>query len=109
VHDVRFVLGSGPGGYRPLMVYARMARAPFSAALDGKPLAPSLVTNIAVPRGDGSFAFEYERLIVPTDEGWARLGLSESDFAAAYVQSVLATTAIDDSVGVSACAESAAG
>jgi hypothetical protein len=96
VYDLRMVVGSDASGFFPIMAYARLARRPYDESLEGDALAMALITNISAAAADGSSRFEYERLLIPSTEGWRRLGLSQEDFAVAYVHSVLATLAIDE-------------
>lgn len=99
VYDLRVVVGCGEQGLFPLMLYARLGQQPFNDRLAGRALRQALLTNIAVAEPTGGHRFDYDRLVLPSPQGWETLGLREVDFAAAFVQAALATIAIDRAVG----------
>ena len=103
VHDLRVVVGSGPAGFFPLMIYSRQARLPYQDGLQGPALKAALTTNIAVPQAQGGHRFEYQRLVFPTRDGWDHLALDAEDFAVMFIQAALATLAIDDAVEFGRC------
>lgn len=97
VADLRFMVGSGPQGFYPLAVYARRARTPLAASLDsGQDTWSMLGTNLSVKRPDGSFTTEPARLMLVDSRDFNQLGLGLDDLTEAYIQSVLAATAIDE-------------
>jgi hypothetical protein len=95
VHDIRMVVASGPAGFFPIMLYARCSRRCWQAGLTRAEMREALLTNIATRDEAGDYRFDYERLVMPSDKGWRRLSLRPVDFAVAFVQSVIATVAID--------------
>jgi hypothetical protein len=97
-YDLRVVVASGPDGYKPLMVYGRRGRRPFSDLKNcghGTEIFDDIFkVNIAKKKGS-DFVFESNRLILPTDEGWEMLGITESELMAAYMESILSLYAAD--------------
>ncbi|HYW52973.1 MAG TPA: hypothetical protein VE826_03335 [Dongiaceae bacterium] len=99
-YDLRVVVGGFPGGYRPLMIYARRARRSLDElgrfdAADLAALDDFMKVNIAVPQPGGGFAMEEERLVLPDADGFAALGLGVDDYRVAVAESILATAAVD--------------
>jgi hypothetical protein len=96
VADVRMMVGAGPDGFRALAVYARRARQPLTDEIgEGAASWDMLGTNLSARRPDGSWASETERLLLMDRKDFNTLGLALDDLIEAYVQTVLATTAID--------------
>lgn len=95
VADLRFVVSAGPQGFSPAALYARRARRPLRARLDGVASRQVLLTNLSVRAPDGSWRQETERLL-PVDRGhFDALGLGLDELVDAYLQTVLAVLAID--------------
>lgn len=97
VADLRFMVGVGPDGFYPLALYSRRARKPLKPTLDGdeRDAWEMLGTNLSVPSPDGGFALESERLMLVDSRDFNHLGVGLDDLVEAYVQTVLATLAID--------------
>ncbi len=96
VADLRFMVGTSGAGFFPVALYARRARRPLATHLDGqRPSWDMLGTNLSVRRTDGSWATETERLLMVDARDFNRLGLGLDDLIEAYIQTVLAITAID--------------
>lgn len=95
VADLRVMVCASPSGVRPLAVYARRTRSPLSAELEGQDSWSMLGTNLSVKQTDGSFTTEPNRLLLMDRRDFSRLGLGLDDLIEAYVQTVLATHAID--------------
>jgi hypothetical protein len=88
--------GSDAGGFFPVAVYARRARRPLPAKLD--PAVPSwdvLGTNLSVKNADGSFSTQSERLLMMDSRDFQALGIGLDDLIEAYMQTCLASSAID--------------
>ena len=97
VADLRFMLGNGPDGFYPIALYARRARSPLAASLEGGASSWSMLgTNLSVRTGEGEFSTEPERLLLMDERDFNSLGLGLDDLCEAYIQSVLAATAIDE-------------
>jgi hypothetical protein len=97
VADLRFMVGAGPEGFYPLALYSRRAPAPLARTLDASPHTPweMLGTNLSKMNDDGSFRTEPERLMLADSRDFNHLGIGLDDLVEGYVQSVLATKAID--------------
>jgi hypothetical protein len=102
VSDLRVMVCSSPSGFLPLAVYARRAERPLEGAaalaqqhggdVDSWRM---LGTNLSVKKEDGSWDTDTSRLLLMDHKDFNRLGLGLDDLIDAYVQTVLATTAID--------------
>jgi hypothetical protein len=96
VADLRVMIGAGTDGFRPLAIYARRAREPLADVLrPGVRSWDMLGTNLSVKRPDGGWDTETHRLVPVDREDFHRLGLGIDELVEAYVQTVLATVAID--------------
>jgi hypothetical protein len=97
VADLRFMIGAGPDGFYPLALYARRAPAPLAQHLKESPYTPweMLGTNLSKKQDDGTFTTEPDRLMLMDSRDFNQLGIGLDDLVEAYVQTVLATTAID--------------
>jgi len=96
VADLRFMVGTDADGFFPVALYARRARRPLATRLDGAtPSWDMLGTNLSVRRADGGWHTETERLLLMDARDFNRLGLGLDDLIEAYIQTVLAITAID--------------
>lgn len=96
VADLRVMVCAGPGGFRPLAIYARRARRALSDVID--PEAQSwdmLGTNLSVRREDGSWDTETNRLVLMDRQDFNLLGIGLDELIEAYIQAVLAAIAID--------------
>lgn len=98
--DLRFMVGAGPEGFFPVALYARRARRPLSATLaDGGSSWDMLGTNLSVPLPDGGWTTETQRLLLADERDFNRLGMGLDVLIEAYLQTVLAVTAIDRMAG----------
>ena len=96
VNDLRFMVIGTPAGFKPAAIYARRARKPLSDTLvDAGSSWDMLGTNLSVKQDDGAWASEADRLLLMDRKDFNRLGVGVDDLIEAYVQSVLATVAID--------------
>lgn len=96
VVDLRFMVGVGPDGAFPVSIYARRARRPLQDTLAaGDSSWDMLGTNLSVRQPDGSWTTESERLLLMDARDFNRLGVGLDDLIEAYLQTVLAMTAID--------------
>lgn len=97
VADLRFMVGSSPQGFYPLAMYSRRAPAPLTKTLEESPHTPweMLGTNLSKKQEDGTFRTEPERLMLVDSRDFNHLGIGLDDLVEGYVQSVLATRAID--------------
>lgn len=95
VADLRVMVCAGPDGFVPLAIYARRAREPLQPTLDGASSWDMLGTNLSVKKPDGSWDTESNRLLLMDRKDFNRLGVGLDDLIEAYIQTTLATVAID--------------
>ncbi|MBI4954673.1 MAG: hypothetical protein HY908_21795 [Myxococcales bacterium] len=97
VADLRFMIGNGPDGFFPVAVYARRAREPLAEELgpDCTDSWSMLGTNLSFKLPDGSWGTDTDRLLLMDSRDFNRLGIGIDDLIEAYLQTVLAVTAID--------------
>jgi hypothetical protein len=96
VADLRFMVGAGSAGFYPVALYARRARRPLASKLDGESNSWDMLgTNLSVRRADGTWDSESDRLLMMDARDYNRMGLGLDDLIEAYLQTVLAVTAID--------------
>jgi len=94
--DVRMMIGAGPNGFFPVALYARRARSPLEAELEGATSSWQMLgTNLSVKKGDGSWDTETERLVLVDSRDFNRLGIGVDDLIEAYLQTVMSVSAID--------------
>ncbi|MDH3648023.1 MAG: hypothetical protein OER80_14785 [Gammaproteobacteria bacterium] len=97
VADLRVMVCSGQDGFRPVAVYARRAQHPLPHTLDsGADSWAFLGTNLSTKLDDGSWAADTNRLLLMDRKDFNRIGIGSDDLIEAYIQSVLATKAIDE-------------
>jgi hypothetical protein len=95
VADLRMMISGGEDGFRPLVTYARRARAPLSAQLGGLPSWDMLGTNLSVKRADGGWDSDTDRLLLMDRKDFNGLGIGIDELIEGYIQTVLSTLAID--------------
>jgi hypothetical protein len=97
VADLRMMVSAGDDGFRPLAIYGRRARQPLSEELgDGVSSWDMLGTNLSVKLDDsGSWDSETNRLVLMDRKDFNQLGVSLDELIEGFVQTVLATLAID--------------
>lgn len=95
VADLRMMVCGGEGGFRPLVIYARRARAPLGAKLGEASSWDMLGTNLSVKRSDGGWDSDTDRLMLMDRKDFNGLGIGIDELIEAYIQTVLATLAID--------------
>lgn len=100
VADLRFMVGTSPEGFYPIAIYARRARSPLVGDLDAITSSWDILgTNLSTLTGHGSWISESERLMLMDNRDFNRLGVALDDLIEAYMQSVMAVTAIDAMAG----------
>jgi hypothetical protein len=96
VADLRFMVGASPEGFYPLAIYARRARAPLATELGpGTDSWEILGTNLSAKTDAGGWMSESDRLLLMDNRDFNRLGVALDDLIEAFMQSVMAVTAID--------------
>jgi hypothetical protein len=89
VYDIRFVIAYCKEGFKTIAIHSRKARRPLNANFDEiDDFRSILLTNLAEKEGG-------PRMILYDEEGVKLLGMDKYDLAECYVQSVLATIAVD--------------
>jgi hypothetical protein len=97
VADLRMMISAGPEGFRPLATYARRANQPLVESLDGSiPSWDILGTNLSLRTADGGWDTDTSRLLLMDRKDFNTLGIGLDDLIEAYIQTVLATVAIDN-------------
>ncbi len=95
VADLRLTCIFTDKGFRPLSMYARRARLPLSSTVEANNSWDVLGTNLSVKCQAGSWKSDTSRLILMDNRDFNKLGLGIDDLISAYIQTVLAITAID--------------
>jgi hypothetical protein len=96
VTDLRMQVAGCDTGFQPIGMYARRAGQPLTERLTPESDSWGMLgTNLSVKTAAGEWATESERLLLMDLKDWNKLGLGIDDLIDAYVQTVLATTAID--------------
>ena len=95
VADLRVMICAGPGGFRPLVIYARRARSPLTDRLGEHPSWDMLGTNLSIKREDGGWDSDTGRLLLMDRKDFNSIGVGIDELIEAYIQTVLATVAID--------------
>ena len=96
VADLRMMVGAGAEGFYPVASYARRARKPLTATLDGSMNSWDMLgTNLSVKKADGSWLSQSERLLLMDSRDFNQLGVSIDDLIEGYLQTVLSVIAID--------------
>ncbi|MFT7621835.1 MAG: hypothetical protein ACI9WU_001000 [Myxococcota bacterium] len=94
--DLRFMVGVSPEGFFPLAIYARRARTALASTIEtGRSSWDMLGTNLSRKLEDGTWTTEPERLLLMDSRDFNRLGVGLDDLIEAYLQTVMAVTAID--------------
>lgn len=93
--DLRLMMSYTSDGIRPLAVYSRRARLPLNKPLpEGADSWELYGTNLSVKQMEG-WSYEDERLMLYDIRNFATLGLGIDELITGFVQSAMATYAID--------------
>ncbi len=96
VFDIRMMIGATKDGFRPLATYARRAHNPLRTSLKrGENSYDMFVTNLSYLNRDGSWGQDVSRLMLMDNKDFNKLGIGIDQLIEAYIQTVLATVAID--------------
>jgi hypothetical protein len=96
VADLRMMIASSPTGYRPIAVYGRRAAAPLTDDLRSDQKSWDMLgTNLSKKVSKHSWDTETERLLLMDRKDFNSLGIGLDDLIRAFIQSVLASIAID--------------
>lgn len=95
VADLRFMIASTQSGFEPMAMYARRAEKPLTGSLEnGSDSWEMLGTNLSIKTSEG-WDSETIRLKLMDTKDFNQLGFSLDNLIEGYIQSVLATIAID--------------
>ena len=94
VADLRMMVCSTPQGWRPVAMYARRAAQPITEIVPNNSW-EVLGTNLSGKTSDGKWTTDSSRLLLMDERDFNRLGLSLDEMIEAFVQTILATLAID--------------
>ena len=93
--DIRMMMHYTSDGLRPLAVYSRKARLPLNQPLPEWAVSWDVYgTNLSVKEEDG-WSYEDDRLLLYDIRNFGRLGLGVDELIQAFVQSCMATIAVD--------------
>lgn len=96
VADLRVMVCGGANGFRPLAVYARRSRKPLPTRLDESDSSWEVLgTNLSDRQPDGSWVASTDRLLLMDRRDFNMVGIGTDDLIEAYIQTVLASIAID--------------
>ncbi|CAM2064524.1 hypothetical protein SCOR_04085 [Sulfidibacter corallicola] len=96
VADLRFMVGSGDQGFFPVAIYARRSPKPLIGVLEGSEDSWDMLgTNLSYRDEEGQWKTQTERLLLMDNRDFNRLGIGLDDLIESYLQTVMATTAID--------------
>jgi hypothetical protein len=96
VADLRFMVGVDDNGFFPNALYARRACEPLAEELTEDTDSWSMLgTNLSIKRADGTFDTDPSRLMLMDERDFNRLGVGVDDLTEAYLQTAMATVAID--------------
>ncbi len=100
VADLRIMISHGADGFRPLAVYGRRSRAPLMDRLEqGANSWEMLGTNLSVAEGPNQWGSDTQRLLMMDERDFNSLGLSVDALLESFIQTMLATIAIDKMAG----------
>lgn len=96
VSDLRMMISATPTGLQPIAIYARRAEKPLEAKLDENSDSWAILgTNLSKKVDAVHFTTETSRLLLMDHKDFNTLGLGIDDLIDGYIQTVLATVAID--------------
>lgn len=96
VADLRMMIGAGPNGFFPVAIYARRAKSPLTNQLEkGTTSWDMLGTNLSYKDNEGNWKSDPNRLLLMDRKDFNKLGVGLDDLIEGYLQTILATIAID--------------
>jgi hypothetical protein len=96
VADLRMMISSSADGFRPLAVYGRRSRKPLADRLDPQSNSWDMLgTNLSVKEGRNQWGSDTHRLLMMDDRDFNQMGLGVDALLESFIQTVLATIAID--------------
>lgn len=96
VADTRFMVCSGPQGFKAVSLYARKAAAPLADKLTGSDDSWQMLgTNLSQKLGEDQWGSDTDRLMLMDTRDFNKLGIGIDQLIEGYVQTVLSVIAID--------------
>lgn len=96
VADLRMMISSTSEGFRPLAVYGRRSRKPLTDRLDSNANSWDMLgTNLSIKEGKNQWGSDTHRLLMMDDRDFNQMGLGVDALLESFIQTVLATIAID--------------
>jgi hypothetical protein len=96
IADLRMMICNTLEGYRPVAVYARQAKDPMVDILSPETRSWDILgTNLSKKLSENQWTSETNRLLLMDSKDFNRLGLGIDDIIEAFIQTVLASRAID--------------
>ena len=96
VADLRMMISSTAEGFRPLAVYGRRSRKPLTDRLEAEANSWDMLgTNLSVKEGKNQWGSDTHRLLMMDDRDFNHMGLGVDALLESFIQTVLATIAID--------------
>ena len=90
------MIGITDKGFRPISIYARLAKEPLTQSLpEGKSSWDVLGTNLSIKLGPDKWDSDTDRLKIMDHRDFNTLGIGIDDLIEAFVQTSIATVAID--------------
>lgn len=94
ISDLRVMVCSSPGGFRPCAMYARRAKEPLESTIMGSSW-EVLGTNLSVKLAENKWDSDTTRLMLMDRKDFNSLGIGIDDLMEAFIQTVLTVVAID--------------
>lgn len=95
--DVRMIIHYTESGFKPLSLYSRKAEKPLAKSIvSGEESWSILGTNLSVKEGENQWNSDVSRLLMMDVKGFNMLGIGLDDLMDGFIQSVMATKAIDN-------------
>ncbi len=96
VADIRMMLHATEQGLKPISIYARKAANPLVGQLESSDNSWDILgTNLSIKLPNGTWDSDTNRLILMDRRDFNKLGIGLDDMLEGYLQTVLATIAID--------------
>lgn len=96
VADLRMMISSTENGYKPLVIYGRRSRTPLRDHLSPDVSSWEMLgTNLSVKEGENTWSTETSRLLLMDRRDFNQLGIGLDDLINGFIQTVLASIAID--------------
>lgn len=96
VADLRFMIQATEQGFKPVGLYARQALKPLVNTLENESHSWDILgTNLSQKLGENQWTSDTNRLILMDRKDFNKLGLGLDELIEGYIQTILATIAVD--------------